>query len=168
MGEVSWDLLLAEQLRHNGRLYFRLAHNILRDTSMSEDMCQQALLRAWEQRDRLDPSPLSLKGWLARTVVNNSLQVLRRGKIEQRVVAAQATKPAQESHDGHATAETREAILAAVARLPEETRLVVAMRLLEGMSGMQVKELLGCSSAEVSRQLHRGMDELRRVLGEVV
>src|SRR4051812_44720395 len=69
---ADWHQLLADQVRQNGRFFFRLAHNVLRDAQLAEDVCQQALLRAWEERDRIQPGP-TLKAWLARTVVNNSL-----------------------------------------------------------------------------------------------
>jgi len=159
----EWDRLLSEQIRQNGRFFFRLAHNVLRDAQLAEDVCQQALLRAWEERERIQSGP-TLKSWLARTVVNNSLQLVRRGKVERRVLGHQAyVRPDEEGPPG-TREEDREAVLAALNRLPEPTRLVVALRVLEGMAGNDVKELLGCSAAEVSRQLHRGLEQLRGML----
>jgi len=160
---MDWDRLLSEQIRQNGRFFFRLAHNVLRDAQLAEDVCQQAFLRAWEERDRIQPG-VTLKAWLARTVVNNSLQLVRRGKVERRVLGNQAyLRPGAEGPAGERE-EAREAVLAALNRLPEPTRLVVALRVLEGMAGNDVKELLGCSAAEVSRQLHRGLEQLRGIL----
>lgn len=164
-GPTDWDRLLSEQIRQNGRFFFRLAHNVLRDAQLAEDVCQQALLRAWEERDRIQPGP-TLKSWLARTVVNNSLQLVRRGKVERRVMGNQAyVRPGAEGPAGEQE-EAREAVLAALNRLPEPTRLVVALRVLEGMAGNDVKELLGCSAAEVSRQLHRGLEQLRGMMAD--
>ena len=57
--------------------------------------------------------------------------------------------------------EQREKVLASIAELPEPVRTVVVLRLLEGLPGNQVKELLECSAVDVSRQLHQGMDMLR-------
>src|SRR3954447_10916209 len=162
---ADWDRLLSEQIRQNGRFFFRLAHNVLRDAQLAEDVCQQALLRAWEERDRIQPGP-TLKAWLARTVVNNSLQLVRRGKVERKVLGHEAhVRPAAERPAGERE-EAGEAVLAALHRLPEPTRLVVALRVLEGMAGNDVKELLGCSAAEVSRQLHRGLEQLRGLLAD--
>ena len=42
----EWRQFLAEQVRRSSRLWFRLSFNILRETSLAEDACQQALLRA--------------------------------------------------------------------------------------------------------------------------
>ena len=60
----------------------------------------------------------------------------------------------------------REAVVQAMDRLPETARTVVALRLMQGMSGNEVKDLLGCSASEVSRQLHAGMEQLRGLLAE--
>ena len=166
MGDGEWERLLAEQLRHNGRLFFRLAHGILRNAAAAEDACQHALLRAWEQRDAIETSPPALKGWLARTVINRSLQVVRRSKVERRAVAVRAEALPESVSPLEGNADRREAVMAAVGKLPDMSRAVVVMRMLEGMSGGEVKDLLGCSASEVSRQLHRGLEQLRGMLAD--
>ncbi len=52
----------------------------------------------------------------------------------------------------------------ALAELPELTQTVVVLRLVEQLSGKEVKAILGCSGSEVSRRLHAGMDHLRERL----
>ena len=52
---MDWDRLLSEQIRQNGRFFFRLAHNVLRDAQLAEDVCQQVMLRAWEERSARQP-----------------------------------------------------------------------------------------------------------------
>jgi RNA polymerase sigma-70 factor (ECF subfamily) len=156
--------LLGERVREDGRLYFRLAFGVLRDAHAAEEVCQQAMLKAWDQRDRIEQA--KLRAWLARVVVNESLYVARRRKVEQKSVAAQAdrgAKPALAPDDALAT---REAVVRAMDRLPEMARTVVALRVMQGISGNEVKDLLGCSAAEVSRQLHAGMEQLRGLLAE--
>ena len=39
--------LLAEQARNNARLFFKLAHGIVHGAEAAEDVCQQALLKAY-------------------------------------------------------------------------------------------------------------------------
>lgn len=38
--------LLPEQIRRNGRLFFKVVFGILRDTARAEEVCQQAYLQA--------------------------------------------------------------------------------------------------------------------------
>jgi DNA-directed RNA polymerase specialized sigma24 family protein len=56
---------------------------------------------------------------------------------------------------------------AALRELPDLTRAVVVLRIMQGMSGNEVKGLLGCSAAEVSRRLYSGMEQLRTLLSGV-
>jgi RNA polymerase sigma-70 factor (ECF subfamily) len=162
--EREWSRLLGQQFSQHGRLFFKLAYGVLRESGAAEDACQQALLRALERPAELRAAD-ALRAWLARIVVNESLQVRRRRKTEQRVLANHVVRPPSTGSEG-AEWELREAILEAVEQLPEPARSVVVMRMLQGMSGGQVKDFLECSDAHVSRELHRGMELLRKALHE--
>ena len=147
----------------NGRLFFRLAFGVVRDAAAAEDACQQAMMKAWAQRDRID-NPQTLRAWLARTVVNESLQIARRVRIERRVlnhhaISAEGVVAGAEGGFGD-----REAVLRAMEQLDEEVRAVVTLRIIEGLSGNEVKDLLGCSAAGVSRRLHEGLEQMRITL----
>src|SRR5665213_2282486 len=87
--DATWSSLLAEQIRLNGPLFFRLAIGILRNGAAAEDVCQQSLAKAWERREEID-GPAFLRGWLAKVVVNESLAIVRRQRTEKRVLALRA------------------------------------------------------------------------------
>ena len=163
--DARWRLALCEHVHGQGRLLFRLAYSLLRDAAAAEDACQQPFLKAWEERERIR-SHRALRPWLVRTVTNASLQIVRRRRIEQRAVRAEAQGREDVMiapvHEG----DIREALLDALAKLPELTRMVVVLRVMRGMSGNEAKDLIGCSAAEVSRHLHRGLEQLRRLLPE--
>ena len=161
MGE-QWKTLLAEQSRSNGKLLFRLAHNVLHDAAEAEDVVQQAFLKAWQHRERIH-RPEALLQWLLRTVTNESLRVARHRRVvrQAHVKIEEITAPTSHTGDGF---DLRIAIEQALGQMPEATRLVVILRVMQGMSGNEVKALLGCSASEVSRRLHDGMERLRGLL----
>jgi RNA polymerase sigma-70 factor, ECF subfamily len=163
--EAIWASLLADQIRQNGRLFFRLAFGILRNAASAEDVCQQAFSRAWENRGEIE-DVAALRGWLAKVVINESLAIARRRKAEQRALCTRAERDRTVSSGLHDGAELRESVVAALDRLPETPRLVVALRLMQGVSGNEVKEILGCSASEVPRQLYLGMEMLRELLAD--
>lgn len=166
----QWRGLLAEQVRDHSRLFYKLAYDVVRDRAAAEDACQHALCQAWEQRDRI-AEPAALKAWLARTVINHCLMVLRRKGTERRALnvrvrmngAVQGAGRDGGAGPGDAMA-VRESVMLALDELPERTRVVVTMRIMRGMSGNDTAAILGCSASEVSRRLHGGMDQLRHVL----
>lgn len=161
-GDSDWEALVAEQVRLRGPLLFRLAYDVLKDAVKAEDVCQEVILKALQMRSSIR-NPAALKGWLARVVINESLQVCRREKCERRVhqvVGARVTS----SQTPQPHSDERESLHAAIRELPQPTQAVVVLRLIEGMSGNQVKDLLGMDASEVSRKLHEGMDYLRERL----
>ena len=159
-----WSDLLAAQAREHGRLFFRLAYGVVHDAAAAEDACQQAMMKAWKERDRID-NPQMLRSWIARTVVNESLQIARRLKIERRVLGqhAMASRTSSAPEDGRAN---RESVIEAMSELDEDIRAVIALRVIEGLSGNEVKDLLGYSAAGVSRRLHLGLEQLRTILSD--
>jgi len=163
-GEDGWLSLLDSLVRQYGRFYHRLAYGVLRRNEAAADVCQQAYLRAWEQRDRIR-DPGALRSWLSRVVINESFLILRKSEREQRVLAARAGWA--HDHQGPAEAsDRRDLVVVAMARLPEPLRTVVALRVMQGLSGNEVSQLLGSTAPEVSRRLHEGLDQLRLFLGD--
>jgi RNA polymerase sigma factor (sigma-70 family) len=163
----DWETFLADQVSLHGERLFRLAYGLVRDTGAAEDACQQAFLKAWERRAELRDGA-ALKAWLTRVVVNEGFQVLRRRKTEKRALEERMTpdrhyQAAQRPIDDTAL---RESVLLALEQVPEPTRLVVTLRLMQGYSGNETKRVLGCSASEVSRRLHEGMEQLRPLLAD--
>ena len=160
--DQQWLGRLDSHVRQHGRFYHGLAYGVLGNQENAADVCQQAFLRAWEHRGRIRDCT-ALRSWLARVVLNESFCLLRRSRTEQRVLKDLAHAAAVPPGPA-ALAERRDLALVALAQLPEPIRDVVALRLIQGMSGNQVSELLGTSPWDVSRRLHEGLDRLRQFL----
>jgi len=160
----DWGLLLEQQVHVNGRLFFRHAYNILRNAAEAEDACQMAFAKAWSSQESIRDAA-ALKGWLLSAVTNEALQLARRRKTEQRVLSNRPARPAEAGAQGEKMAR-RESVEKALMELPPATRLVVVLRLMQGMSGNEVAGIIGCSPSEVSRRMYDGMERLRRALAE--
>jgi RNA polymerase sigma-70 factor (ECF subfamily) len=164
MDEPNWDHLLSEQVRLNSRLFYQLAFRFLRDDAAAQDVCQQAFRRAWEHRKNIDPSGRTLKSWISRTVKTECLQRVRRAKIERRILAHHAAVQPDWVNDPRLSNEQRDAVQAAIARLPEQTRQIIKMRYYDGMTSNEIKAQLGCTTTDLWRQLQRGLEQLRQGL----
>ncbi len=160
---ADWSAVLARQVRENSRLLFSLSYRILRDRDAAEDACQKALLAAWVSRAEI-ADPDRIKGWLATAVINESLAVLRRQKVERkvlRIIAAEEIGAGNTKLSG-----VDDSILLALADLRDEERGVVTLRVMHGLAGREVALLLGVSDGQVSKLLHRGMEQLRTTLAD--
>jgi RNA polymerase sigma-70 factor (ECF subfamily) len=156
--------LLSGLSREHGRLFFRMAYGVLRNQEEAEDACQFAFMKLCEQWPTLRNSA-SAKAWVCRVVVNESFRVLRRRHVEQRALQDR-DHPHQDAPPPSQLVEQRDLVSNVLAKLEEPTRTVVVMRQMQGMSGNEVKDLLGCSASEVSRRLHQGLEQLRGYLKE--
>jgi RNA polymerase sigma-70 factor (ECF subfamily) len=159
------EKLLRQQIRDNSRLFFSLAHGLLRVNEAAEDAVQHALLRAWEnRREPLNPS--ALKAWLCKVVVNESLRIRRRRKIEVRAGAVVPSSRSGWDEPADQALDLRESIAWAMEKLPDTVREIVVLRVMEGISGGEVSRMLGISPSTVSRQLALGMERLREHLAD--
>jgi RNA polymerase sigma-70 factor (ECF subfamily) len=159
---LDWKRLLAEQIAQNGRLFFSLARDVLRNNEAAEDVCQHALLKAWEHRDRLENAE-KLKSWLATVVVNESLRMCRRVRLDAKYVAGVIQANQQPEARDHSL-DIKESVASALEQLAEPQRMIVVLRLMEGISGKEVASLMDCSQATVSRLLFQAMERLRELL----
>ncbi|MDX1682022.1 MAG: sigma-70 family RNA polymerase sigma factor [Phycisphaeraceae bacterium] len=165
MTDFDWREHFQAVIRDRSGVLFRTAWGILGDTAAAEDACQQALCKGWGRRAEIR-DPNALGAWLRRVVVNECLQVIRKRQRERRIlrkpgVAATAGEGGAGADDRLAM---RESLLAALEDLPEITRMVVVMRVVENRSGNEVAEIIDRSPSEVSRRLHHGLRCLREHL----
>jgi RNA polymerase sigma-70 factor, ECF subfamily len=152
--------LLAGLVESHGWLYYKLAYRVLRHRQAARDACQQAFVKAIERLKELR-SVHSLNAWISTVVIREALQMRRRLEIESRVLAKYGSSDfAPEEEDWI----SREAVREALLQLPDETRTIVVYRIVEKLSGAEVKKIMGCSESHISRQLHHGMDLLRGLL----
>jgi len=68
------------------------------------------------------------------------------------------------NHSSHTSAEAR-AVLDAIRSLPDAYREPLILRLVEGMTGPEIAARIGLTHGSVRVNLHRGMQQLREILG---
>ncbi len=162
-----WKQSIVERARCDGLTHFRIAQRIVGDPAEAEDICQYAYLKALTAQDTIR-DPEKLTGWLTRVIVNQSLDILRKrkrhrdAKEEHNAIAWQKAN----ANNPHELVDNREYIASMLERLDEPIRTVVVMRTMQGLSGNEVKQALGCSAGLVSTRLHQGLELLRQWMTE--
>ncbi|WP_149195029.1 RNA polymerase sigma factor [Luteimonas suaedae] len=142
---------------------------ITRDVPASEDIAQEAFLKAWQQLGRLH-NPTSFLPWLrqiARNLAHDHLRANRHRPLDGEVAElaiAQAADPAGTPMRQLIDHE-REAVAAElISELPEDSREVLLLYYREGRNSRQVASLLGLSEAAVRKRLSRARSCLRTEL----
>lgn len=158
-----WNNRVVEQASQWGPRHYRVAYGILRHDMDAQDICQKAYIKALGAQAQVD-DPDRLGGWLTRVIINESLSLCRQRQRERALHQKHEVAATHEA-DTQASAleqlEHREQLMTLLNRLDEPVRYVVVLRTLEGMTGKQVQQTLGCSASLVSRRLHQGLDQLR-------
>jgi RNA polymerase sigma-70 factor, ECF subfamily len=151
--------------------YIRMVHGILLSRvpyadvdDLVQDVFLQALPRLVTLRD-ISKFP----GWLAAIARNRATDFHRRSKphdtLDEESGATEAEQSASSTRlPSHSSAEAR-AVLDAICSLPEAYREPLILRLVEGMTGPEIAARTGLTHGSVRINLHRGMQQLRELLG---
>ncbi len=148
--------------RHWDRL-FGLAWRVLRDPALAEDAAQQAFVTLARSRAYRGEGPLA--AWLAQVAFNEARKVAR---SERRRAGRELA--VSRSEQGHAGPEVRSesdvavAVEEHVSRLPEELRVPLLLRYVEGFTHADDARTLGLASGTASSRLRRGLERLRESL----
>jgi RNA polymerase sigma-70 factor, ECF subfamily len=167
------DLALFELLmrRHNQRVY-RAIRSILRDDSESEDVMQDAYVRAYEHLAQFE-GRAQFSTWLTRIAVNEALKRLAaRGKLdpldEERYEEEDGTMPFQSNsptpESNASNSELKSLLEEAILTLPVAYRAVTVLRDVEEMSTAETAEVLSITETNVKVRLHRAHELLRGAL----
>jgi RNA polymerase sigma-70 factor (ECF subfamily) len=171
---LDGDLVLFELLmrRHNQRIY-RAIRSILRDDSESEDVMQEAYVRAYEHLAQFE-GRAQFSTWLTRIAVNEALKRLAaRGKLDPldqqqfegedgTMSEFQSNSPTPEANAS--CSEVGGLLEEAILALPITYRSVIILRDVEEMSTAETAEALSLTDTNVKVRLHRGRELLRAEL----
>ncbi|MGN6225656.1 RNA polymerase sigma factor [Pseudoxanthomonas sp.] len=146
-----------------------IAYAITRDVHASEDIAQEAFLKAWKHLGSLK-NPDSLLPWLRQITRNLARDHLRAGQYrpmtgEAADIAIElATDTAPTPAERVLQTEQERVAADVIAALPEDSREVLLLYYRESQSSQQVAHLLGLTDAAVRKRLSRARGYVREEL----
>jgi len=151
-------------------LAYRAAYLITGRAADAEDAAQEGLVKAWYALDRFR-SGAPFRPWLLAIVTNEARNRRRSGRRQDdlavRVAEARPSGDAAPSPEVAALArERRRILLAAVSRLPERDRQVIAARFFLELSEAEMAAVLRCRPGTVKSRISRALARLRSALGD--
>ncbi len=151
-----------EMLAREANALHEFALRVTGDPNEAADVSQDALLKAMELADRVDPArrPAHYLRGIMMNLWRRRRAERRRTVDLRRVLARPSASPAEVA----AMAEFDESVARALHRLPSSQREVIECRLSLGEGPEQIAKRLGRNPSTVRTQLHRGTAALRRTL----
>ena len=144
----------------------RFAHALSRNGADADDLTQSTLERALRSREQWQPGT-RLDSWLYRIMRNLWIDTSRaRMRKEKNEASEEEAQSVGDDPRGamEAAIELKRA-MAAMERLPDEQREVVALILIEGFGYREVAEMLDLPIGTVSSRLVRGRTAMLAMLG---
>jgi RNA polymerase sigma-70 factor (sigma-E family) len=140
----------------------RLAYLLTGDRDVAEDLVQDAFVRLAGRLVHLR-DPGAFEAYLRKTIVNLSNSYFRRRRVERNYEIRARTAPRFDA-PGHSI-EDREALAAALRKLPQRQRAALVLRFYEDLSEAQTADIIGCRPGTVKSLVSRALDALRQDIG---
>lgn len=172
------DAAFERLVRDYGGRMLAVTRRFLASEEDAQDAVQEAFLSAFKALDRFEGQS-RLGTWLHRIAVNAALMKLRTRKSRPQEQSADDLLP-QFKDDGHQIhptygwrdeglaalerKEDREIVRRSIENLPENYRIVLLLRDIEGRDTEETAELLGMTPNAVKTRLHRARQALRELL----
>ena len=150
-----------------GAAVYRYLRFHVESADTAEDLTADVFLRALEAADRWDPERAEARVWLFGIARNLLRDHRRRTRVRRHVAIGEFRDLVCDapSAEERLLAEERIArLLAAVARLPEAERELLALRYGSGMTTAEIADVLTVREAAVRTRLWRAMGRLRHLL----
>lgn len=142
----------------------RFARALARNPHDADDLVQVAVERALARGHQLRPNA-PLAGWV--------FSILRNAWIDERRARSRSDRVFAPQESGEHVADPRQGapddalpVQDAMARLPEEQRVAVALVLIEGLSYKEAAHVMDVPIGTLTSRLARGRETLQRMLGE--
>ncbi len=137
-----------------------ISYKILNSKQDAEDVFQEAFLKSIKKIDSLK-NWNSYKSWLKRIVVNDSLQMIRGKFVWNEIDDIELEEESAESLYGEITLDN---INAAIQNLPNGSRQILSLYLLEGYKHREIAEFLNVSISTSKSQYRYGLRSLKNTL----
>lgn len=172
-------LWFEQKIKESERNLFRFALHLTGSMEKSEDLVQEALLRAFQYRHSYDPSR-SFENWVYAILLNVYRQQCKKDRILRLVLPWKASEEDEEERvwdslewegDGPEKVVLKKQILrdlyAVIDKLPLKMKEVIVLCDMMDHSYEEASEILGCPIGTVRSRLHRARKQVKEMLEEI-
>ena len=157
--------------RHGAAAY-SLAHRIVGDPGLAEDVTQEAFLSIWRSGAHYDAARGSVRAWALGIVRNRAIDALRRSarpvaKLDLDDEVVLEMQPAGERTEAEAIRrETAGRLRQALGLLPREQSQVIELAYFGGFSHSEIADMLGTPLGTIKGRMRLGLEKIRATLAE--
>lgn len=160
---------LAETYRRHAGAVYSLAHRLLIERSLAEDVVQEVFLRLWNDPTRFDPSRGTMRAYLLTQTHGRSVDLLRSDTARRAREHRQARATAESDYDLELEVwdmATSDQVRRSLEVLSANERRAIDLAYFGGYTYREVAGLLGESEGTVKTRIRSGLRRLRAALSE--
>lgn len=167
-GNLDAFALLVDRYRSR---VFSLAYRLIGDKGEAEDMAQETFLKVYRNLDKFNLQ-LSFSTWLYKVATNVCLSHLRRRRFlpclesDERELERMAPSGTGNPAELLEQSEVSDLLRTALQKLPTRCQLVLILKYMNGLSYVEIAEILKTSRENVETTLYRSRKLLARLLVE--
>lgn len=154
---------------------YAAALRMTRNPQDAEDLVQETYLKAFSSFAQYKPGT-NLRAWLYRILTNTYINIYRKKQRDPDSVSTQDLEDWQIGENSALITQSAEldaleqlpdsAVKDALAKLPEDRRMVVYYADVEGLAYQEIASIMGTPVGTVMSRLHRGRAQLRDLLAD--
>jgi len=147
---------------------YNTACNFIKDDVIAQDIMQEAFIKAFKKIETFNGKS-SFGAWLKRIVINQSLDWLKKQKLDLVEMNDEIISIIDDTNDDWEIDSKRDMnmIFNCIEQLPQKCKNVVKLCLLEGYDHQEVAQILQISEVASRSQLSRGKIRLKELLNNV-
>jgi RNA polymerase sigma-70 factor (ECF subfamily) len=142
---------------------FNTAFNFIKDDDIAQDVMQEAFIKAFKKIETYT-GEASFGSWLKRIVINQSLDWLKKQKLDTVELKEEITFLPNDEPLEVDDEISMAVIYKCIEALPQKCKNVVKLYLLEGYDHQEVAQILEISEVASRSQLSRGKSKLKELL----
>ncbi len=138
------------------------------DPATADDLAQETMVQVWRKAEQYDPAKAAPAAWIYRVARNLQIDRLRRRKLHEVELTAEADRP-DEGPGGHERADERpdaDRLRELVDTLPDDQLDVVRLAFFEGLSHSEIGQRLCIPLGTVKSRMRLAFGKLRAAMGE--
>lgn len=144
-------------------LLLSMAHRMLGDKTVAEDLVQDVFMEAWRRAHAFDPSRGSVRTWLLVRLRSRALDRLRSAQ-HRREVAVDEPRDVVVAGEDPELSPDRALVRQALSQLPEDQRLVIELSYFQGLSSSEIAEQMGSPIGTVKSRTAAALGKLRAAM----
>ncbi len=151
--------------RHAAAVY-RVALSIVHDPSLADDVVQETIIKAW-RHSPVERGQAIPRSWLLKVAHNTAISILRTRREDLRGPDTLPEAPGEIETDRRVEGMAQlDELWKAMRHLPEPSRVLIALREVDGLSYEEMSETLDLPIPTIKTRLFRARRQLKDALKE--